>query len=291
MSEVPRPFTPIPQVPSQAPGETPGPTSGLTRADYLRHLETESARFREVLEHCDPAAPVPSCPAWDASDLLWHLGRVQHFWAQVVHERPTAPTADDFAEPERPPSHHDLLGFFDQASADLLQALGGAAVADEAWTWSADHTVGFILRRQAHEALIHRLDAELAADSVTALDPRLAADGVHELLAVMYGGCPTWGRHVPGEAHVRVDTTDTDDQVWVNLARFVGTDPETGTSHDEEDVMVVSDPAVEPDAVIEGTAGALDAWLWHRSDDSEIRTAGDAEALGRLRRLLGGSID
>ena len=35
--------------------------------------------------------------------------------------------------------------------------------ASEAWTWSTDQTVGFIVRRQAHEALIHRLDAELTA--------------------------------------------------------------------------------------------------------------------------------
>ena len=35
--------------------------------------------------------------------------------------------------------------------------------AEPAWTWSAEQTVGFTLRRQAHEALIHRLDAEQTA--------------------------------------------------------------------------------------------------------------------------------
>ena len=65
--------------------------------------------------------------------------------------------------------------------------------AEEAWTWSDDHTVGFILRRQAHEALVHRLDAEQAAGRGHELDAALAADGVHECLDVMYGGMPPWG--------------------------------------------------------------------------------------------------
>ena len=63
---------------------------------------------------------------------------------------------------------------------ELARVLEAADPADEAWNWSDDHTVGFILRRQAHEALIHRLDAEQAAGDVTELDPRLAADGVEE---------------------------------------------------------------------------------------------------------------
>ncbi len=45
----------------------------LEYADYLAHIRRDSARFREVLAGCDPAAPVPSCPDWSAVDLLWHL--------------------------------------------------------------------------------------------------------------------------------------------------------------------------------------------------------------------------
>ena len=53
--------------------------------------------------------------------------------------------------------------------------LEAADPAEEAWNWSDDHTVGFILRRQAHEALVHRVDAELAAGDRTDLDPLLAS--------------------------------------------------------------------------------------------------------------------
>ena len=65
-----------------------------TRLDfpvYLEHLRTNSARFRDVLADCDPAARVPACPDWDAGDLLWHLAGVQWFWASVIRDRPAAP--------------------------------------------------------------------------------------------------------------------------------------------------------------------------------------------------------
>ncbi|MGM3262735.1 maleylpyruvate isomerase N-terminal domain-containing protein, partial [Klebsiella pneumoniae] len=81
----------------------------------------------------------------------------------------------------------------EQASADLVAELRAADPAEPAWSWSADRTVGFTVRRQAHEALVHRLDAEQAAGAVTALDPALAADGVHEALAVMFGAEPPFG--------------------------------------------------------------------------------------------------
>ena len=63
----------------------------LPAETYLDHIRTESARFREVLAGCDPAARVPSCPDWSAADLLWHLATVQRWWAEVVTARPSRP--------------------------------------------------------------------------------------------------------------------------------------------------------------------------------------------------------
>ena len=39
----------------------------LSASRYLSAIESESARFREVLADADPAAPVPTCPAWYAA--------------------------------------------------------------------------------------------------------------------------------------------------------------------------------------------------------------------------------
>src|SRR4029078_11382856 len=92
--------------------------------------------------------------------------------------------------------------------------------AEEAWTWSSEQTVGFTFRRQAHEALIHRLDAEQAAGQGSPLDPELPADGVDEVLDVMDGGAAPWGEFAPLPHFVQVDLSDRDESVWVQLGRF-----------------------------------------------------------------------
>lgn len=259
---------------------------------YLEHLRRESARFREVLAGCDPAARVPSCPDWSAADLLWHLTTVQRWWADVVAARPVRPEEADIPRPE---SYDGLLASYDTASADLARELEGAGIAEEAYTWSDDHTVGFILRRQAHEALIHRVDAELAAGLPSELDAVLATDGVHEVLDVMYGACPPWGTWVPGDdGLVRVDTTDTGEQFWLGFGLFTGTHPDSGTTYtDEEDFHVVDAPTddVEPDVVVDGPAAALDLWLWSRGDDTEVSVAGDRTVLAKFRAIVDQPID
>ncbi|MEJ7832719.1 MAG: maleylpyruvate isomerase family mycothiol-dependent enzyme [Nocardioides sp.] len=256
----------------------------LDHATYLRHLRTESQRFRDVVESADPRTRVPACPDWDADDLLWHLGEVQHFWGWIVSNRPAGP--GDYAKPERPEGRVELLRFFEESSRVLATALAGADPTDDAWTWSSEQTVGFTFRRQAHEALIHRLDAEQAVGDVTALDPVLAADGVAETLEVMYGGCPPWGTFTPLPRHLRFDLTDTGDSVWVQLGRFTGTDPDSGSDCDEDDIAVVADPGVEADAVVGGTAAATDTWLWKRGDDEELSVTGDRSTYDRVRQVL-----
>jgi hypothetical protein len=176
-----------------------------------------------------------------------------------------------------------MLAAFDERSAALVAELTSADPAETAWTWSSEQSVGFTFRRQAHEALIHRLDAELTAGTVTPLDPGLAADGVLECLDVMFGGCPPWGEFAGLPHHVRVDITDAGESVWVQIGRFTGTNPEDDVSYDQDDIRVVDDPGTEADAVVEGPAGALDAWLWRRGDDSDVHVHGDKAVYDHFR--------
>lgn len=262
--------------------------------DYLGCLSRESSRFAAAVAQAAPDTRVPSCPEWTADDLLWHLGHVQWFWGTVVRDGLTGEQAQE-RMPPRPAGRAGLLAFHDRSSRELAEALAAASPDSPAWTWSDDHTVGFIRRRQAHEALIHRVDAELTAGDRTPLDPLLSADGVTEALAVMYGGVPSWGTFTPGPAGtVRLRAADTGHSWLVTLGQFTGTDP-NGTSYDEPDLHLAGDdpdadhpdtdhpdtdhPGTRASAEISGTAGDLDCWLWHRTPLTPVARSGDQNAL------------
>jgi uncharacterized protein (TIGR03083 family) len=254
--------------------------------DYVAALGRESARFAEAITAAPPAARVPSCPEWTADDLLWHLAWVQWWWTTIVRDGRSGPEARQLG-PERPPGRPGLLEFFRGASRDLQQVLAAASADAPAWTWSDDHTVGFIRRKQAHEALIHRVDAELAAGSRTPMDPRLSADGVDEALRVMYSGIPPWGAFASdGSRVLRLRATDTGDSWLVTLGRFTGTDPE-GSYCDEPDFSVAdADSGAPASALISGTAADLDCWLWHRPPAGAIDQAGDSGALAEFTAAI-----
>ncbi len=265
---------------------------------FLDHLRRESDRFLDLLAEADPSARVPSCPEWAAADLLWHLAEVQWFWATIVDERRSSP--EGLQHPERPTDLDALLTFAAQQSDRLVQVLTETPPETAVHMWAEDKTAGYVLRRQAHEALIHRLDAELTVDEVTPLDPALAADGVDECLAIMYGGIPEgWGTFTPAGAPVRVHLTDRShaDRI-VQSGRFVGTDPDSGTAYDEDALALVGDTeavetveAVETAgtggaATISGTAEDVDAWLWHRRGDDVLTFDGDPAAIDAVRGVL-----
>ena len=88
-----------------------------------------------------------------------------------MQQRLDDPDPAEAAKPDRPEDYGALLALFDDASRGLLGALATTPDSTAVWTWAEDQTVGFIRRRQAHEALIHRLDAELVVGELTASTP------------------------------------------------------------------------------------------------------------------------
>jgi uncharacterized protein (TIGR03083 family) len=260
--------------------------------DYLRHIDRESARFAAALREAPPDARVETCPDWNADDLLWHLSEVQWFWGKVVREKLTGAQAEEL-KPVRPADRPGLLAFYQRASSDLGEILAAESPDTPAWTWSQDQTVGFIRRRQAHEALIHRIDAELAAGARTPMDPQLSADGVDEALRIMYGGLPEWGTFTPDTKNaVRLRCTDADRSWLVTLGRFTGTDPGSGTLYDEPDIHVAdADTGEQAAAEISGTAADLDCWLWHRPPAGPVGRSGDQEMIRAFEAAIAPGVD
>lgn len=262
--------------------------------DYVDHLRSDSARFLAVLREADPSLRVPSCPDWDAADLLWHLGEVQWFWATIVGRRLQDPEPAEVDKPSRPASQAGLVTFFEDAHGALVEALSSADPAEPVWMWADDKTVGYVRRRQANEALIHRLDAELTVGDVTPLDPALAADSLDEAFTTMYGGTPEWGTFTPSGRSVRIEPDDAA-PLHVRLGRFTGTSPSSGTSYDEPACELVEEPTVgdraaqdaaAQHATLRGSAGDLSAWVWGRRDISHLTITGDRAAIADLTAVI-----
>jgi len=261
--------------------------------DYLEHLQHESQRFREAVLEAPADARVPTCPDWDAEDLLWHLAEVQWFWAQIVQRSVTDHAEAKALTAVRPSDRVGLVTFFDAASSQLQSVLRESPEHTPAWTWAPEQTVGFIRRRQAHEALIHRVDAEVTLGARTPMDPDLSADGVDEALRIMYGGLPPWGSFAPDTGRtVRLETTDTGDSWLVTLGTFTGTDPSDDTSYDEPDISVAgADHGGPAAATVTGRASDLDCWLWHRPPEDAIERDGDPAVLDAFDAVIAPGIN
>lgn len=238
--------------------------------DYLDHLARETTRFADVLEGVAPDTRVPSCPDWNVDDLIWHLAEVQWFWAQVVGRRlVTTAQVRALTHPERPADRRQLRDLQHLSGRELHNVLAQTPPDTVCWSWAPEQTARFSRRRQAHEALIHRVDAELAAADRTPIDPALASDGVAELLTLMYGA----DQPVPADAPtVGVTAADTGDRWWVDVG---GLEIGLGVRRDG--------PA--PDAEISGSAADLDCYLWNRPS-GVITRSGDPSALDALDVVL-----
>ena len=211
-----------------------------------------------------PTGPPPTCSGTSRG--------VQWFWATIDRapgrRRRTTTTRRG---PERPASYDGLLARVRRALPRALVAeLDGADPAEPAWTWSSEQTVGFTFRRQAHEALIHRLDAEQTAGAGDAARPgagrrrrrRVPRRHVRRRAAVgrVRAAPPLRARrhHRPGRVGLGADRPLHRHRPRRRAATTTRTSGWSPT------------PGVEPDAVVSGPAAALDAWLWRRGDDSEI---------------------
>lgn len=154
----------------------------ITQVQYQSRIRAEAAALRAAAVQAGAHAPVPTCPDWTVHRLMQHLARVFDMVLAVLR------AADPQSPPpriERPTGDFDaLLAGFDTRLEALLDALASTDPGTGVWNFSptAPRTAAFWSRRMAHEITVHRIDAEAAAGTDTAVDPGFAADGVDEVL-------------------------------------------------------------------------------------------------------------
>lgn len=260
---------------------------------YLAHLDRESRRFVDVLSGVDPAVRVPTCMDWSAADLVWHLTEVQWFWGSIAGERVTDEDAIDGLEEDKPPrpeDYQELLELCLACRERLSAAVAEGPDDTPLWSWAAEQTLRFTRRRQAQEALIHRVDAELTAGvSVLPLDAELAADGIGEVLTVMWGDVPDWASFATTGKVLALEATDTGDRWMVELGRMVGTSPRSGRSYDEPATTLLESGSSSADARVRGRAADLDLWLWNRRNTG-VERSGDQAVLDDLAVLIAAGV-
>jgi uncharacterized protein (TIGR03083 family) len=244
---------------------------------FLDCLAADFARLRAVVP-ADPTAAVPSCPGWTVADLTRHVGEVYLHKTLAMREG---------AEPDPwPPEEladEEPLALLDRAYAGLREEFAARRPEDPAGTWYApDQTVGFWIRRMAHETVIHRIDAELGTGQRVAPVPAdLAVDGIDELLKVFVAyGVAGWAddfADVLAGSPGRTYAVRTDGAAW-----RVRTGPGLFAVRDGAG----DDPA---EVTVSGPPAAVLRWVWNREGAGEpggVTVQGPAPAVEELRRCI-----
>jgi len=250
----------------------------MERRAYLAALAADADRITALARRdADADAAVPCCPGWTVRDLLGHLG-----W---LHRRTTLAVAAGQAArspaPEEPPTA-GLVAWFAEGAASLVATLRAHDPDDPAWSWHPSYrTVGFWDRRMAHETLVHRVDVELAHGLPTPVDPRLAGDGVDEILDVMISRVPPGTTVRPGTRSVTVSIPG---RAWRLHERRLSGGTRRGAGSREERAGFALDTGAGPtDARVSGAAADMDLWLWGRAPGNALEVTGDRAVVELLR--------
>ncbi len=250
--------------------------------DHVQHLKRYSMAFLELARSSDLDTAVPSCPGWSVADLVHHLAEVQHFWGSIVEGRLDDPGG---VEARERPTDDSVVALFDDARELLDNALENATGQDRCWSWSdAGGTVGWVARRQHHEAAIHLVDLQLTNGRQPQLLRDTAVDGISEMIDVMLGDFPAWMSYEP-QWLVEIDVDEFDVATLMTVGLLSGTGPESGTVYLDLPGARRAEYGL-PDAIVSGPAEAMDLWLWGRGPVDDLAVTGEGEAVEALRLAI-----
>ncbi|MDT7724466.1 MAG: hypothetical protein QOI21_1042 [Actinomycetota bacterium] len=152
--------------------------------DFDRHcteIVTQTELLTIGLNGADLRAPVPSCPGWSLGNLVRHIGG-GHRWAEeVVRTRATGFLPDDQVRKLDGDDTADVpADWLREGAVRFADTLRAAGPATKVWAPLIFDTTSFWARRFAHETLVHRADATLAAGTEFVVTDDVALDAVDE---------------------------------------------------------------------------------------------------------------
>jgi uncharacterized protein (TIGR03083 family) len=192
--------------------------SSLSYDRYCSEIVVQTDLLRACVENADLTVPVPSCPGWNAGQLLRHLGGAQRLAEESVRTRATGPLPDDHVRDLSAYTDEDpaVLGpWLAEGAARLAGTLREAGPGVKAWSPVTGGTTDFFARRLAHETVVHRADAALALGVPYTVEEDVALDALDEWmelcsLPILFEIHP-WMRELPGPGRtLHFHATDTE---------------------------------------------------------------------------------
>lgn len=247
-----------------------------------RHLEILRAQGALVASLPPDAlgAVVPSLPDWTVERVVRHLVKLHH-WVRGALELPAGAGIEEVGALPEVPKGPACLPAYAESLAALVAHVEGRDPADAAPTFVGPGTVGWWLRRQAHEVAVHRIDAQDAVHAAGGPAPDrlaadVAADGIDEwarlFLAVRFGQrfgdlpAALDGRSV--HIHGTDDPAPADGAEW--LLTFADGAVEVAATHAKGDVA------------LRGPSEDLLLVLWRRRPLDLLDVIGDAAVADAL---------
>lgn len=246
----------------------------LGYSTYLAHIDAD-AHLLGAAAARGLDADVPGCPGWTVADLLRHVTRVHASRVDIVSQR----LVDRWPPRREQPQGVEPLEWYRSVAADLISVLAAADPEAPAITHVRERTIGFWIRRMAHETLVHRVDAEQAHGYESAIDPELAVDGVSEILEVLVPNFPDAGTFVADGTLVEVASAGSSWLVQPGVHQATAGE-EVGRRMAG---IVVADG--KPDATVTGEPDRVMLWLWGRAPLEQVAVDGDVAAALRLREV------
>jgi uncharacterized protein (TIGR03083 family) len=246
-----------------------------TTARLLESLDADFRRLRDLADTAgagDLAATVPTCPEWTVADLVDHVATV---YSHKVETMRLGVFPSDWP-PQRGPEAP--AAYLQRAYTALTEEFAARAPDDRAMTWfGPDQTVGFWIRRMAHETVIHRVDGELGLGADRAEIPDdIAVDGIDEVLTTFLAyASQEWPDDFEGALPSSGETAlvRAGEAAWLI------------TFGDRVTVASAASDTVA-DVTLTGDPESMLLWLWRRADSDTVGEQGSGAVGAKLRDFL-----
>jgi len=240
-------------------------------------LDLLAAEGKLTADHCagrlDDA--IPFCPGWTGRDLALHLAGVYRWVTDLVDARMREPHDKDaraalFADPD-PADDAGVIDRLHRALDGVVDVLRTGPADLACWTlWPGLTPRNFWIRRQLHETVVHRVDAQnigrAEGDVVSGadLDPSVAADGVDEMMLGFSGRYRNLRN--PERVRLAIRATDAERAWWCTIGP-------------DELMSAQGEPTQPATTTLSGKSGELLLWLWNRRTADGLEVNGDPTVL------------